>query len=340
MPTALHRNGADRHVSRTGMALVVLLAIGWVMTSSQARAEQVSVETAAKAAGLYVKADVENVNGVSIYYRDIGARGEPLLLLHGFPETGDAFAQMVAPLGKRYRLIVPDLRGAGRSERTQAGYDKETLASDVRALMDHLKIDRAHVIGHDIGARIAYAFAVQYPERLLSLTVAEAFIEGLAGTAEFKLAAPANPRTRHFARFAKVDDSVNEYQGKEEELILSFMNSRSKSRKFIGSDVARYTESLKRDGGLRAAFMNYEAFERDAAFLATTGTSALSKVPVLAVVCQSPFGNNLQRQLVAAGLKQTKAVSLNGCAHWIYEENPDETLAALGEFLSAARSGP
>ena len=168
------------------------------------------------------------VNGASIYYRDIGLRGESLLLLHGFPETGDAFAQVVGPLGKRYRLIVPDLRGAGRSERTPSGYDKKMLASDVRALMDHLKIDRAHVIGHDIGARVAYAFAVQYPERLLSLTVAEAFIEGLAGTAEFKLAAPANPRTQHFAQFAKVDDSVGRYQGKEEELILSFMNSRSK----------------------------------------------------------------------------------------------------------------
>jgi pimeloyl-ACP methyl ester carboxylesterase len=339
MPTALHRNGADRNVLRAGMALFVLLAIGWVMTASQARAEQVSVETAAKAAGLNVEAGVVNVNGTSVYYRDIGPRGEPLLLLHGFPETGDAFAQVVAPLGKRYRLIVPDLRGAGRSECTPEGYDKKTLASDVRALMDHLKIDRAHVIGHDIGARIAYAFAVQYPERLLSLTVAEAFIEGLAGTAEFKLAAPANPRTRHFARFAKVDDSVNEYQGKEEELILSFMNSRSKSRKFISSDVTRYTESLKRDGGLRAAFMNYEAFERDAAFLATTDTAPLSKIPALAIVCQNPFGNNLQRQLVAARLKQAKAVSLVGCAHWIYEENPDETLAVLSEFLGAARDG-
>jgi pimeloyl-ACP methyl ester carboxylesterase len=206
--------------------------------------------------------------------------------------------------------------------------------------MDRLGIGRAHVIGHDIGARVAYAFAVQYPERLLSLTVAEAFIEGLAGTAEFKLAAPANPRTRHFAGFARVDESVSEHRGKEEELILSFMNSRSKSRKFASDDVTRYTESLKRDGGLLAAFMNYEAFDRDAAFLATTDTSALSKTPVLAVVCQSPFGNNLQRQLVAAGLKQTKAVTLDGCAHWIYEENPDETLAVLSEFLGTARSGP
>jgi len=232
------------------------------------------------------------------------------------------------------------IRPTSRSERTRSGYDKKTLASDVKALMDHLKIDRVHIIGHDIGARIAYAFAVQYPERLLSLTVAEAFIEGLAGTAAFKLAAPANPRTRHFALFAKVDASVSEYRGKEEELILSFMNSRARSRKFLGTDVTRYTESLKRDGELRAAFMNYEAFDRDAAFLATTDTYGLSKTPMLAIVCQNPFGNNLQRQLAAAGLKETKAVSLEDCAHWIYEENPNETLAVITEFLGAAKESP
>ena len=168
-----------------------------------------------------------------------------MILLHGFPETGDAFAPAVAALGKRYRLIVPDLRGAGRSQRTSSGYEKKTLATDVKELMDQLKIDRAHVIGHDLGARVAYAFAVQYPERLLSLTVAEAFIEGLAGTAEFRRLAPTNPRTRHFARFARVDEAVAEHQGKEEELVLSFMNSRSQSRRFVGADVTRYTASLQ-----------------------------------------------------------------------------------------------
>src|SRR5258708_11120729 len=165
--------------------------------------------------------------------------------------------------------------------------------------MDQLKIERAHVIGHDIGARVAYAFAVQYPERLLSLTVAEAFLEGLAGTAEFKRQAQGNPRTQHFARFANVDQAVDEYRGKEEDLVLSFMNSRSKSRRFVASDVTRYTASLKRDGGLRAAFMNYEAFDRDAAFAEKADTSSLSEVPILAIVCESPFGNVLRRQLVA-----------------------------------------
>ncbi len=336
----------NRHVSlqagtsRARMALTALLASCLVTMAAEGCAEQISVEASAKAAGLAFETGNANVNGVTIYYRDIGPRAESLILLHGFPETGDTFASAVAPLAKRYRLIVPDLRGAGMSQRPASGYEKKALATDVKELMDHLKIDRAHVIGHDIGARVAYAFAVQYSERLLSLTVAEAFIEGLAGTAEFKRFAQNNPRTQHFARFARVDEAVGEHQGKEEELILSFMNSRSKSRKFIGDDVTRYTASLKRDGGLRAAFMSYEAFDRDATFAADADTSKLAKIPALAIVCQNPVGNLLQRQLVAAGLKNVKGVILDGCAHWIYEENINETLSAIIDFLGAPKDLP
>ena len=318
---------------RVRLALAVLLASGSMAAAAEVRAGQTSIEAAAKAAGLAVETASATVNDVTIYYRDIGARGEPVILLHGFPETGDTFAASVAALGKRHRLIVPDLRGAGLSQRPSSGYDKRTLATDVKELMDRLRIDRAHVIGHDIGARVAYAFAVQYPERLLSLTVAEAFIEGLAGSAEFKRFAPTNSRTQHFARFARVDEALAEHQGKEEELVLSFMNSRSKVRRFVADDVTRYTASLKRDGGLRAAFMNYEAFDRDAVFATNAATSRLSEIPTLAIACQNPAGNVLQRQLVAAGLKNVKGVILDGCAHWIYEENPDETLPVIVDFL-------
>jgi pimeloyl-ACP methyl ester carboxylesterase len=318
---------------RVRLALAVLLASGSMAAAAEVRAGQTSIEAAAKAAGLAVETASATVNDVTIYYRDIGARGEPVILLHGFPETGDTFAASVAALGKRHRLIVPDLRGAGLSQRPSSGYDKRTLATEVKELMDRLRIDRAHVIGHDIGARVAYAFAVQYPERLLSLTVAEAFIEGLAGSAEFKRFAPTNPRTQHFARFARVDEALAEHQGKEEELVLSFMNSRSKARRFVADDVTRYIASLKRDDGLRAAFMNYEAFDRDAAFAANAATSRLSEMPALAIACQNPAGNVLQRQLVAAGLKNVKGVILDGCAHWIYEENPDETLPVIVDFL-------
>jgi pimeloyl-ACP methyl ester carboxylesterase len=319
-------------------AFIALLASGLVAAAAQARAEQTSVETATQAAGLRVETGTATVNGAVIYYREIGpAGGQPIVLLHGFPETGDTFAPVIAGLGQRYRLIVPDLRGAGASQRPAAGYEKRVVASDVRELMDRLKIERAHVVGQDIGARVAYAFAVQYPERLLSLTVAEAFIEGLAGTAEFKRLAPTNPRTQHFARFARVDESVAEYQGKEEELVLSFMNSRSRIRRFVADDVTRYIASLKHDGGLRAAFMSYEAFDRDAEFLAQADASRLAKVPALALACRSPAGNGLQRQLAAAGLQNLKAATLERCAHWITEENPDESVPVIADFLESAR---
>ena len=115
------------------------------------------------------------------------------------------------------------------------------------------------------------------------------------------------------------------------------MNSRSKARKFVAPDVTRYVASLRRDGGLRAAFLGYEAFDRDAAFLEKADFSRLADVPALALVCQTPAGNGLQRQLAAAGLKKVKAVSLERCAHWITAENPDETAPAIAEFLEGAR---
>jgi len=336
-PDGSHARATRALRLRAGFAAFM---VSWMPTmATEVRAEQTSVEAAAKAAGLAVETGNADVNGVTIHYRDIGPRADAVILLHGFPETGDAFAPAVAMLGRCYRLIVPDLRGAGLSQRPASGYEKKTLASDVKELMDHLKVNRAHVIGHDVGARVAYAFAVQYPERLLSLTVAEAFIEGLAGTAEFKRFAPTNPRTQHFARFARVDEAVEEYEGREEQLVLSFMNSRSKNRTFVGDDVTRYTASLRRDGGLRAAFMGYEAFDRDAIFAAGAATSGLSQIPALAIACQNPAGNILQRQLVAAGLKAVRGAVLNGCAHWIWEENPDETSRVIVDFLDAATAG-
>jgi pimeloyl-ACP methyl ester carboxylesterase len=322
-------------------AFIALAVSALVAMTGHAQAEQQSIEAAAEAAKLRIETGTIPVNGTAPYYRDIGpADGPPVVLLHGFPETGDTFAPVVATLGKRYRLIVPDLRGAGASQVPAAGYDKRIVAADVRGLMDRLGIARAHVIGHDLGARVAVAFAVQYPERLMSVGVTEAFIEGLAGTTEFRRLAASNPRLQHFARFARVDESVAEYQGKEEDLVLSFMNSRSKTRKFMADDVTRYVASLRREGGLRAAFLGYEAFDRDAAFLEKADFAPLAKVPALALVCQSPAGNGLQRQLSAAGLRALRAATLEGCAHWIFEENPDETLPVLINFLGAANVVP
>ena len=315
-------------------SLFALLAVvGYVATTGAPAAGQLSFEDAARAAELPMKSATVFVNGTSIYYRDVGSGDEVVVLLHGFPETGDAFAPVVAALGKRFRLIVPDLRGSGKSPPPTSGFDKRTVATDIRDLLDRIGIDRAHVVGYDLGARVAFSFALQFPERARSLTVASAFIEGLAGTEQMKRFAAANPRTRHFAEFAKVDESVSRYRGKEEELILAFMNSRTKIRRFAADDISLYVASLQRDAGLRAAFQYYEAFEADEAFVVQADKSALRDLPALAAGCEGE-GDGLFRQLAAAGMRRVRRAVLKGCEHWIFEENPAETLSLLMAFLS------
>jgi pimeloyl-ACP methyl ester carboxylesterase len=319
--------------------LIPLLAVvGYVAMIKPSAAEQISLEEAARAADLPMKTATVFVNDTSIYYRDVGSGEEVVVLLHGFPETGDAFAPVIAELGKRFRLIVPDMRGLGRSPPPSSGYDKRTVAVDIRDLLDRIGIDRVHVVGYDLGARVAFSFALQFPQRIRTLTVASAFIEGLAGTAQMKQGAADNPRTRHFAQFAKVDESVARYRGREEELILAFMNSRTKSRQFAAADVSLYVAAARRDGGLRASFKYYEAFGADEIFVAQADKSVLRDLPALAAGCEAE-GDVLFRQLSAAEMRRVRRAVLKGCEHWAFEETPSETLSVLVEFLSQQPTG-
>src|SRR5258706_5003382 len=89
----------------------------------------------------------------------IGGHGPAVILLHGFADTGDMWAPLAADLARDHTVIVPDLRGMGLSSRPAGGYDKRTQAADIRSVLTTLGIDRAAVVGHDIGTMVAYAYA-------------------------------------------------------------------------------------------------------------------------------------------------------------------------------------
>jgi pimeloyl-ACP methyl ester carboxylesterase len=110
-------------------------------------------------------------NGLSFYVQDEG-EGTPILLLHGFPDTGNLWRhQLPVLLQSGYRVIIPDLRGRGRSERPEevSAYRLSLIAQDVGAILDRLGIDRAHVVGHDWGAAVAWRVAATMPERVSRL---------------------------------------------------------------------------------------------------------------------------------------------------------------------------
>ncbi len=119
------------------------------------------------------------VEGVGIEHRMVQARGvrfhvavcgppdgEPLLLLHGWPQNWFTWRKVLPALSAQYRCYAPDLRGFGWSEAPAGGYDKENLASDMLALLDALELDRVKLLAHDWGAWAGYLMALRDPARL------------------------------------------------------------------------------------------------------------------------------------------------------------------------------
>ena len=123
------------------------------------------------------------VNGVRLHYV-IGGRGPAVVLLHGFPETWYAWRGVMPMLAREHTVIVPDLRGVGESSIEESGYDKETLAEDVHGLVRSLGFEDVSVVGHDMGAMTAYAYARVYREESSHLVLMGAALPGF-GLEEF-----------------------------------------------------------------------------------------------------------------------------------------------------------
>ena len=184
-------------------------------------------------------------DGFSLAYLDEG-EGQPVLLLHGFASSarinwvGPGWTATLRQAG--YRVIALDNRGHGASSASYdpADYRPEKMASDAAALLDHLGIDRAHVFGYSMGARIAAFMALAYPDKVMSLVFGGLGIGMVEGVGEWEsvaeaLLAPdpatiAQPQARSFRDFA-------DQTGSDRKALAACIES---SRALLGrSDMAR-----------------------------------------------------------------------------------------------------
>ena len=111
-----------------------------------------------------------SIGDCSLYYEEHGT-GEPLLLVPGLGGVGASFFKQIPELAKRYRVIVHDHRGCGQSDRPVMRYSVEQMTQDVLRLMDALKIERAHLLGHSTGGAIGQIIAIEHPQRLKKLVL-------------------------------------------------------------------------------------------------------------------------------------------------------------------------
>ena len=111
-----------------------------------------------------------HVNGIRLRYARAG-EGPPIVLLHGFPQSGREWRHVIPHLAKDHTVIAPDLRGFGDSDRPATGYDKRTVAQDVHELVRHLGFDEIDLVGHDVGMLVAYDYAAQHRGEVRRLVV-------------------------------------------------------------------------------------------------------------------------------------------------------------------------
>src|SRR6188472_624977 len=119
-----------------------------------------------------------SVNGIQLHYV-IGGHGNPVVLLHGWPETWYEWHKVMPALAKNYTVIVPDLRGLGDSSKPPTGYDGKTVAEDIHQLVGKLGFKTIFLAGGDVGALMAYPYAAAHPTEVKKLAVWEAPIVGL-----------------------------------------------------------------------------------------------------------------------------------------------------------------
>jgi pimeloyl-ACP methyl ester carboxylesterase len=266
------------------------------------------------------------VNGVTLHVLDEGS-GPPVLLLHGFPDSAALWRHQIPALVERgHRVIAPDLRGFGESDRPSEveAYAMPTLIADVLGLLGELGIERTAVVGHDFGAALAWSLTGAAPavvDRLAVLSVGHP-------AAYFADSIEQRERSWYmlFFQFAGVAEEAL----RQDDWALWRLLSRGQG------DVERHLADLDRPGALTAALNWYRANLPPAAFGPTVPRELPGiNCPVLGIWSDGDHHCGEEQMLASqhyvAGPWRYERVT--GASHWIPFDAPDETSRLLGDFV-------
>jgi pimeloyl-ACP methyl ester carboxylesterase len=265
-------------------------------------------------------------NGTVLHVR-VGGDGPAVLLLHGFGETGDMWAPLATDLARDHTVVAPDLRGMGLSARPAAGYDKKTQGRDMAGLLDALKIAHVDVVTHDIGNMVGYAFAAQYPDRVTRFVAMEAPLPGIG---------PWDQLTRrhavwHWSFWGPDEERL--VTGRERIYLDRFWNEFSANPKSYGETWREHYAALyAQPGAMHAAFEQFKAFDQDAIDDQALLAKGKLAIPVLAIGVEKSYGPMIAT-IMRDVATNVSAQIIPNASHWLMEEQPGPTVAAVRAFL-------
>lgn len=274
-----------------------------------------------------------DVGEVVLHYLTAG-RGEPLVLLHGIPQTSHEWRHVIPFLASRYRIIAPDLRGLGDSSRPADGYDKKTVAEDVwRLLHDHLRLKRFLLAGHDWGGPVAFAIAARHRDAVRALAIIDVVIPGDG-------AEMSQGGNRWHHPFFRTLDLPEALCAGREELILDWLyeNYGHRVNSISAEDRKEYLRTYKKPGAFRAMLGYYRAFGVDAqdnaALLQQSGPL---KMPVIALGGSESFGRGMEAVTsVRRMAENVEGEVIPNCGHWVPDEVPEFLAARLARFFDSS----
>jgi pimeloyl-ACP methyl ester carboxylesterase len=266
---------------------------------------------------------VMNAN-VGIDY-DVTGAGDPVILLHGFPDTRNLWRHQVSALESAgFQVITPDMRGYGRSDKPTevSAYSMVNVVSDVIAVLDDLSLEGAHVVGHDWGAAAAWVTASFVPDRVKSLTA-------------LSVGHPTSFRSAGLDQYARSWYMLLfQFQGVAEEWLSAngWANFKTWSRHPDADDVV---SRLEQDKSLTPALNWYRANVPPESFLAPPIVLPPIKAPVMGVWSSEDIalGETQMTRSASQVEGHWRYERLDGSGHWMQLETPDELNALLVDFL-------
>src|SRR5229473_3015400 len=267
-----------------------------------------------------------SVGGVKLQYLTAG-RGPAVFLLHGYAETSRMWRPLMPRLAEHFTVIAPDLPGIGGSDIPKDGLDMKGAAIRIHDLVKGLGIEKAVVVGHDIGLMVAYAYAAQFPSETDKLVLMDAFLPGVDGWE----AIYNSPAIWHFRFNGPTPEAL--VKGRERIYFEHFWNdfAADKTRSIPEADRKAYAAAYAQPGRMRAGWAYFVSFQQAANDFAQLAQTKLT-MPVLVIGGEKALGEALAQQMKLVASDVT-IVILKDTGHWVMEERPKETTAALAKFL-------
>lgn len=264
-------------------------------------------------------------NNINMHYLDSEGDKKPLLLLHALAGNSKSWLKVSHELEEDYRVIIPDLRGHGLTDKPNNGYDKETLCSDIISLLDSLSLLRVAIIGHSLGGKVAMILAAEYPDRISKIVVEEAHLKALPYIYQGWYEGVEN-NLGPYSIFQMIQNNFN-----SREAALSFKNENigGSLTEWFGMSLVETNEGLNWNFSLDSMLAIAQNFMNEDLM----NLSGKIMCPTLFLLGGKGAFSESEINEIKSCIRGSQSITINEAGHWMHGETPSKYLQSVIPFL-------